>query len=78
MVQLGTCAMKPRDAGGVVDSRLNVYGVDGLKVAGKLIYSPAYSCKDSHFPCLYLPSVQRIRHVNMPRERFCGEQYLMT
>ncbi|TFK74184.1 alcohol oxidase [Pluteus cervinus] len=30
---LGTCAMKPRGAGGVVDSRLNVYGVEGLKVA---------------------------------------------
>ncbi|RDX47581.1 alcohol oxidase-like protein [Lentinus brumalis] len=29
---LGTCAMKPRDNNGVVDSRLNVYGVDGLKV----------------------------------------------
>ncbi|KAJ3855152.1 GMC oxidoreductase-domain-containing protein, partial [Lentinula lateritia] len=30
---LGTCAMKPRGAGGVVDSRLNVYGVENLKVA---------------------------------------------
>ncbi|KAF8124724.1 hypothetical protein EV363DRAFT_1177677 [Boletus edulis] len=30
---LGTCAMKPRDQGGVVDARLNVYGVQGLKVA---------------------------------------------
>ncbi|KAH9959185.1 alcohol oxidase-like protein [Russula dissimulans] len=30
---LGTCAMKPRSRGGVVDSRLNVYGVKGLKVA---------------------------------------------
>jgi alcohol oxidase len=26
--------MKPRDKGGVVDPRLNVYGVLGLKVAG--------------------------------------------
>ena len=25
--------MKPREAGGVVDSKLNVYGVQGLKVA---------------------------------------------
>ncbi|KAI9462703.1 GMC oxidoreductase-domain-containing protein [Boletus coccyginus] len=25
---LGTCAMKPRDQGGVVDARLNVYGVE--------------------------------------------------
>lgn len=30
---LGTCAMKPRELGGVVDARLNVYGVRGLKVA---------------------------------------------
>ncbi|KAJ7260517.1 alcohol oxidase-like protein [Mycena haematopus] len=30
---LGTCAMKPRDQKGVVDSRLNVYGVQNLKVA---------------------------------------------
>ncbi|KAF9230058.1 GMC oxidoreductase-domain-containing protein [Melanogaster broomeanus] len=30
---LGTCAMKPRAQGGVVDGRLNVYGVAGLKVA---------------------------------------------
>ncbi|KAF7771600.1 CAZyme family AA3 [Agaricus bisporus var. burnettii] len=29
----GTCAMKPREQGGVVDERLNVYGVEGLKVA---------------------------------------------
>ncbi|KAK0500276.1 GMC oxidoreductase-domain-containing protein [Armillaria luteobubalina] len=29
---LGTCAMKPRHQGGVVDSRLNVYGVNSLKV----------------------------------------------
>ncbi|KAF7326370.1 hypothetical protein MVEN_02623400 [Mycena venus] len=30
---LGTCAMKPFDQGGVVDSQLNVYGVKNLKVA---------------------------------------------
>ncbi|PPQ91713.1 hypothetical protein CVT25_012854 [Psilocybe cyanescens] len=30
---IGTCAMKPRERGGVVDARLNVYGVQGLKVA---------------------------------------------
>ncbi|SJL01496.1 related to alcohol oxidase [Armillaria ostoyae] len=28
---LGTCAMKPREQGGVVDSRLNVYGTQNLK-----------------------------------------------
>ncbi|KAF7316772.1 GMC-OxRdtase-N domain-containing protein [Mycena chlorophos] len=30
---LGTCAMKPRADGGVVDSFLSVYGVKGLKIA---------------------------------------------
>jgi len=29
----GTCAMKPREQGGVVDARLNVYGVQNLKIA---------------------------------------------
>ncbi|EEH44360.1 uncharacterized protein PADG_00649 [Paracoccidioides brasiliensis Pb18] len=29
---LGTCAMKPREQGGVVDKDLNVYGVERLKV----------------------------------------------
>lgn len=26
--------MKPREMGGVVDARLNVYGVENLKIAG--------------------------------------------
>ncbi|KAF8813022.1 alcohol oxidase [Phlegmacium glaucopus] len=30
---IGTCAMKPREQGGVVDERLNVYGVQNLKIA---------------------------------------------
>ena len=30
---LGTCAMRPKEKGGVVDADLNVYGVQGLKVA---------------------------------------------
>ncbi|KAI1785923.1 alcohol oxidase-like protein [Ganoderma leucocontextum] len=34
---LGTCAMKSRDKGGVVDSRLNAYGVQNLKVADMAI-----------------------------------------
>ncbi|KNZ75224.1 Alcohol oxidase [Termitomyces sp. J132] len=29
---MGTCAMKPQGKGGVVDSRLNVYGIKNLKV----------------------------------------------
>jgi hypothetical protein len=36
LVKCGTCSMKPREKGGVLDSRLNVYGVEGLKVAGTL------------------------------------------
>jgi len=31
--------MKARDQGGVVDERLNVYGVENLKVAGAKSYS---------------------------------------
>ncbi|PPR03907.1 hypothetical protein CVT24_008099 [Panaeolus cyanescens] len=34
----GTCAMKPRADGGVVDERLNVYGVEGLKVSDCSIF----------------------------------------
>ncbi|KAI0043153.1 GMC oxidoreductase [Auriscalpium vulgare] len=30
---LGTCSMRPREQGGVVDSSLNVYNVHGLKIA---------------------------------------------
>ncbi|KAJ7455243.1 GMC oxidoreductase-domain-containing protein [Mycena galericulata] len=45
---LGTCAMKPRAQGGVVDSRLNVYGVKNLKItdlsiAPKNVGSNTYS-----------------------------------
>lgn len=29
--------MKPREEGGVLDYRLNVYGVKGLKVAGRSV-----------------------------------------
>lgn len=28
----GTCSMAPKSAGGVVDDRLRVYGVEGLRV----------------------------------------------
>lgn len=34
---MSTCAMKKRELGGVVDERLNIYGVEGLKVVGELI-----------------------------------------
>ena len=33
---IGTCSMKPREKGGVVDGKLNVHGLKGLKVAGEL------------------------------------------
>ena len=36
---MGTCAMKPRAEGGVVDGRLNVFGVQRLKVVGKCLTS---------------------------------------
>ena len=47
--------MKPREEGGVVDSKLNVYGVDGLKVAGAcgigcIVYPMSDSCLDLSIP----------------------------
>lgn len=33
---ISTCPMRPRAEGGVVDPRLNVYGVRNLKIAGEL------------------------------------------
>jgi len=34
--------MKARDKWGVVDERLNVYGVKGLKIAGELLFYPLH------------------------------------
>ncbi|KAI1387561.1 putative GMC oxidoreductase [Hypoxylon trugodes] len=34
----GTAAMKPRESGGVVDSKLKVYGVDGLRIVDASIF----------------------------------------
>jgi len=34
----GTCAMKPRSQGGVVDSRFRVHGVDGLRVVDASVF----------------------------------------
>ncbi|KAJ7039917.1 hypothetical protein C8F04DRAFT_1178607 [Mycena alexandri] len=42
--QLGTCAMKPLEQGGVGDSKLNVYGVKNLKVADLHIH-PVLQCE---------------------------------
>ena len=36
---IGTAAMLPKSLGGVVDSNLRVYGVQGVRVAGKHFYN---------------------------------------
>ena len=36
---IGTAAMLPKSLGGVVDSKLRVYGVQGVRVVGKLFYN---------------------------------------
>lgn len=36
---IGTAAMLPRSMGGVVDPNLKVYGVQGVRVVGKLFYN---------------------------------------
>jgi hypothetical protein len=36
--------MKARDKGGVVDERLNVYGVKGLKIAGEWLFYFLHPC----------------------------------
>ncbi|KZT23454.1 GMC oxidoreductase [Neolentinus lepideus HHB14362 ss-1] len=48
---IGTCAMKPRDQGGVVDSRLNVYGIQGLKIADMSI-CPGNVCANTYSTAL--------------------------
>jgi len=43
--------MKPREEGGVVDSRLNVHGVQGLKVAGQFkLTVPPWNVLTLHIP----------------------------
>lgn len=44
--------MKPREQGGVVDSKLNVYGVEGLKVCDLSIAPGNVSAVCSVFPYL--------------------------
>ena len=36
---IGSASMLPRSFGGVVDSNLRVYGVQGVRVVGKLFYN---------------------------------------
>lgn len=45
----GTCRMAPRDAGGVVDAQLRVYGVDGLRVIDASIF-PNVTSANTHAP----------------------------
>lgn len=55
---LGTCRMRPRESGGVVDRHLNVHGTEGLKIAGK-----SHSSKQ-------VPSLlTRPRLIHLPGER---------
>ena len=39
---LGTCKMAPKEQGGVVDKDLSVYGTQGLKLAGKLLFGSVF------------------------------------
>ena len=61
--------MKPRDQGGVVDARLNVYGVEGLKVAGKWhkivpnLHLPPLLTVDSPDMSICPTNVGNVRHV---------------
>lgn len=47
----GTCAMRPLAAGGVVDSELRVYGVEGLRVADASIF-PNITSANTNAPAL--------------------------
>lgn len=48
--------MKPRQSGGVVDPRLNVYGVQNLKVAGMLSSSTFFSVINIRPDCSIAPA----------------------
>ena len=47
----GTCAMRPLAAGGVVDSELRVYGVEGLRVADASIF-PNITSANTNAPAI--------------------------
>ncbi|KAH0827452.1 alcohol oxidase [Lanmaoa asiatica] len=51
---LGTCAMKARQEGGVVDSRLNVYGVRGLKFNLDLSIAPSNVASNTYSSALVI------------------------
>ncbi|KAJ3537854.1 hypothetical protein NM688_g6610 [Phlebia brevispora] len=50
---MGTCAMKPRGSGGVVDANLDVYGVEGLKVCD-LSIPPSNVCANTYSTSLVI------------------------
>ena len=52
---LGTCKMGPRESGGVVDSRLNVYGTHGLKCIGELLMFLSWVLSVTNQPDLSIP-----------------------
>jgi hypothetical protein len=71
---LGTCAMKPRAEGGVVDGRLDVFGVEGLKVVGEYRAPPpppiiAARCKVAK--CEVLMNEWNNRSVHLPVQHGC-------
>lgn len=51
--------MKPRERGGVVDARLNVYGTQNLKVAGMSSLFPVRQHEANEFPRLQHSTSQR-------------------
>lgn len=82
----GTCAMSPRDKGGVVDERLRVYGTERLRVVDASIFplqvranrkSPSLSCLEhDHLDNCKLDVKSRKTNTNHSREpdvRDCRE-----
>ena len=57
---IGSAAMLPRSFGGVVDSNLRVYGVQGVRVAGKLFFYNRVTSTQTlcffHGRCVYHPN----------------------
>lgn len=61
---MGTCAMKPREANGVVDGNLDVYGVSKLKIVGEFCF------RFSSF-LSFLTLTIETRLVDLPIQRIC-------
>lgn len=54
----GTCAMKPREEGGVVDERLNVFGTENLKCVD-LSICPVRASMSSIETLMFIPCLLR-------------------